>query len=510
MRGLITPATRSLSLATLLCGLCSFSGCDWRPESPRSAEVRIAVTAAPSIPDPQKATTLMAQTLARHLYEGLTRVDAEGTAQPALSDHWSHTPDLRTWRFHLRPSKWSDGSPLVAGDFVRAVECAVCSTPPLEGVGSMMQLSGVQAYLEGNHEITLGCRALSADEVEFSWIQPQPEAQQLVAAPALFPRPPHSDLGNGPFLVDQWEPGSSLHLRRNDQFWNSQAVHLDAVEFIAMEELAAMEAYENSEVDWCGGPLGDLAHPGLLAHRPDFWSQPMAGTVWLRCNTLKPPLDSAAHRHRVAKAVHPQQLAQMVLHGHQRAAVELVPPCLSLGSTPTPQLDEPALSAPLELSMIIISRTQRVAIATILQQQLLQAGIHCRLVPCESKIFFERMRTGDYQLALSDWIADNLIAEEFLEPFSIATHPANRTGWSDPRIADLLGASKLSQGPARTEALSKAQAIIQEGAPVVPLYHHAAMALVRPGLAGAFMSPLGGLDLTSAYWITDAGQSAAP
>ena len=37
---------------------------------------------------------------------------------PEIATRWEVSPDRRTYTFHLRPSEWSDGTPLTAHDFV--------------------------------------------------------------------------------------------------------------------------------------------------------------------------------------------------------------------------------------------------------------------------------------------------------------------------------------------------------------------------------------------------------
>ena len=60
--------------------------------------------------------------LLRALYDGLTILDAEtGKPVPGAAERWVRSEDARTWTFHLRPrARWSDDTPVVADDFVRA------------------------------------------------------------------------------------------------------------------------------------------------------------------------------------------------------------------------------------------------------------------------------------------------------------------------------------------------------------------------------------------------------
>ena len=44
-------------------------------------------------------------------------------AQPLLAEHWEHSPDFKTWTFHLRHDvRWHDGVPVTARDVAFCLE----------------------------------------------------------------------------------------------------------------------------------------------------------------------------------------------------------------------------------------------------------------------------------------------------------------------------------------------------------------------------------------------------
>ena len=71
-----------------------------------------------------QAEGLNSHNILRDLYEGLMTLDIKG--QPIYGIAESHKVENNVWTFKLRQnSKWSDGKPVVAGDFVRAWQKAI-------------------------------------------------------------------------------------------------------------------------------------------------------------------------------------------------------------------------------------------------------------------------------------------------------------------------------------------------------------------------------------------------
>src|SRR5213076_2385895 len=73
--------------------------------------------------DPQKARGFEAQSILRDLCEGLTTLDKHAAVAPGVASTWGASPDGKTYVFKLRrEARWSNGQPLVAADFVAALE----------------------------------------------------------------------------------------------------------------------------------------------------------------------------------------------------------------------------------------------------------------------------------------------------------------------------------------------------------------------------------------------------
>ena len=82
--------------------------------------------------DPQVATDGTSFEVIANYTDGLTQMDADGAAVPAIAESWDVSEDGTVYTFHLRQdANWSNGEPVTADDFIfawqRAVDPALAS-----------------------------------------------------------------------------------------------------------------------------------------------------------------------------------------------------------------------------------------------------------------------------------------------------------------------------------------------------------------------------------------------
>ena len=100
--------------------------------------------------DPQTASGTAAGAVLDSLFEGLCRIDAEGKTQPGVAKSWDENNDSTVFTFHLRGNtKWSDGSPVVADDFVFGITRALTASTNTPSVDDMFVLKNARAVYAG-------------------------------------------------------------------------------------------------------------------------------------------------------------------------------------------------------------------------------------------------------------------------------------------------------------------------------------------------------------------------
>ena len=69
--------------------------------------------------DPRVLTSRRQQIVQYAMFEPLVRTHG-GELMPGMAESWEISDDGKTYTFHLRDAKWSDGKPVTGGDFVHA------------------------------------------------------------------------------------------------------------------------------------------------------------------------------------------------------------------------------------------------------------------------------------------------------------------------------------------------------------------------------------------------------
>jgi oligopeptide transport system substrate-binding protein len=116
------------------------------------------------------------------------------------------------------------------------------------------------------------------------------------------------------------------------------------------------------------------------------------------------------------------------------------------------------------------------------------------------KVYLASMSKLDYQVARSSWIGDYHDPFTFLDCF-VTDRGNNRTGYTSPEYDALLEQSRSMKDPAeRLKVLAKAESILINDAPIMPIYFYTRIYLQAPELKGLSSNPLGIVDFKTLYF----------
>ena len=102
----------------------------------------------------------------------------------------------------------------------------------------------------------------------------------------------------------------------------------------------------------------------------------------------------------------------------------------------------------------------------------------------EWKVYLDSQRTLNYQVCRAAWIADYVDPNSFLDMW-LTGGGNNDTGWSNAEYDRLIAeASREANTERRKEIFQKAETILMNELPVIPIYFYTRVGLRRPEVKG--------------------------
>lgn len=218
----------------------------------------IAIGADPGHLNPGISTGSHVHTVADSIFNGLVALDQNLTPQPDLAESWQINEDSTVYTFKLVPGvSWHDGQPLTSADVKFTFEEVLFNHHARTKAG----LGNVVDAIETPDELTVIFRfkepygpLLSRLDVTEAPILPKHiyEGSDPVENPANL-----QPVGTGPFKFESYDPGDSVTLVRNEDYFKPGLPYLDRLVFrIIPDSTTQLLALEQGEVDYVGGVPG--------------------------------------------------------------------------------------------------------------------------------------------------------------------------------------------------------------------------------------------------------------
>ena len=487
-------------------------------------ELRIGVPGVPGVLDPGAALEGATPLIARQVFDTLVAW-REGTTdiEPALATRWSASREGLVWSFTLREGvKFHDGSPLtsleVAASFERQLRADV------QAAGRAWP-----ALLRGTPGVVKEVRAPNARTVEIVLVQPYAALLTVLAHPGLGIAKPSAAadgagrlVGTGPYRVVDASVGR-LALEAMAGYWggppkSERLVFLD----VSADDQAEAELDSRSLDIWfpTGPPRrteGTLSAPGLRIG-------------YLTFQTEKEPFSRKALRKAVAAALDPAILGVTL----ERAAVPLqsfLPPGVwarregspILGGSRTtvktliresgwPKDTKPTLLVPAETTPLNLPKLAE-TIQLLLGSDELTLNVQ---VEPEATVR-TLLQTGAYDVAIAEATVAGGDPHLLLYPLSTSESATkgpralNFSFYRNPRLDDvLIRASQLFFRTERQRLYQRAQGLLADELPWLPIYVRLQWAVARPEVRGLRLHPTGVHRLDTASLEPSPAMAPAP
>lgn len=479
-------------------------------ETASSKELNLVVASEPPSLHPQLATDSTSSAVLINVFEGLTRLDADGKTTPAIAEKWDVSEDGLTYTFNLRDAKWTNGDPVVAGDFVYAWKWALNPENLSEYASVFYPIKGAEAYNLGEGSADdVAIKAEDDKTLVVTLANPTAYFLELTAFKTYLPVNQkvvegndewYTDAGenyvtNGPFTLNDWKHNDSLVLKKNADYWDAANVALETVNIGMVEnESTAVTMFKKGEIDYLGSPYQTVALDAIDGFKADKSLQiaDYAAIYWYKFNTKDKVTGNANIRKALTLAIDRQGLIDNITKGEQKPALGMVPSAISgfeedrgyykdndiegAKAALEAGMKELGITDPSQIKINVSFNTSEAhaAIAQYIQEGWSKnLGITVGLDNSEWQVYLEKLNVLDYQVGRMGWIADYNDAYTFLEMYDTAENGNNDTGWENAQYKDLLKQSVAEIDPAkRLEHLKQAEAIAMTELPIAPIYYY--------------------------------------
>jgi peptide/nickel transport system substrate-binding protein len=505
-------------------------------------QLRFCLRAEPKTFDPLKVEDEPSMAI-RYLTGGvLVRMNRQTQSlEPELAQSWKVSKDGTQITFKLRSGiLFSDGTPFSAEDVAYTVQRLM--DPALHSSTGDAFRSGPSNNVE--------TKVISPTQISITF--PAPVAgldRQFDQVAILSAHSPKKEMAVlGPFMVDDYKPGSTVLLKRNPNYWKTDTrgqrlPYLDSIELqIQPNRDVEMLRFKRNEIDLIN-TLDSEYFDKLAAASPqlvhDAGPSLDSEQMWFN-EVARAPLPaykkawfrSAIFRRAISETINRDDLSRVVFRGHAQPAVGPVSPANKFWfnaklktETCSPDAALKALQGEgfrLEngtlkdhdgnaviFSIITNSGNKyRERMATMIQDDLQKIGIHVNVVTLDFPALIERMmQTFDYEAIMLGLTNVGLDPNEQMNVWlsSSENHQWNpqekapETQW-EAEIDHLMRTQASSaDAKKRKEAFDRVQEIAVEEAPFIYLVNRNALSAVSAKVHGTDPVVL----VPQTYWNAD-------
>ena len=352
----------------------------------------INLASEPDRLDPHLNSTVDGAVLAVNSFVGLLTYDENGQLAPGVAESYDVSEDGMTYTFHLRQSKWSDGTDLTANDFVYSwnraanpmtasdysylydgliakneVANEMVANPEYDAEAAAAAEASGEEYTipeetyseaalaaQAANEILVGVEATDDYTLTVQLVSPCPYFLSLCAFPTFYPvqqasveaaDPDGTNPGawaleagfvcNGPYTCTAWNHDESMTYTKNPNYYDADSVNIETLQFmLSADDTAIYNAYMAGNLDFIDTiPTEEV--PNHIDVDPEFYVSANIGTYYVGFNvnsTLfegKTPEQANAMREAITLLIDRQYIVDTIGQTGQEVANTFVPAGMS-------------------------------------------------------------------------------------------------------------------------------------------------------------------------------------
>ncbi|MHC5229504.1 peptide ABC transporter substrate-binding protein [Enterococcus sp. LJL99] len=474
--------------------------------------IKVASGGELSTLDSAHYTDVYSSDMIGQVVEGLYRMDKNQDPELGIAaEDPTVSEDGLVYTFKLKDSKWTNGDPVVAGDFVYAFKNVV---DPAYGSSSSNQMDifkNGRKIREGQASLDdFGVKALDDQTLEFTLEYPIPYLSQVLVGTPFMPKneklakekgeaygtSTDDFVGNGPFTISGWDGNSETwQLKKNKDYWDAENVKLDTIDVQVIKEIGTgANLFDNGDLDYTA--LADTyALQYKDAKQANFVPKAMVG--YLSANQKREITGNVNVRKAIQQAIDKETFATDILGDGSTAINGFVPK--DFAKNPETGEDFRKESGDLlpydldaakkswetakkelgkdEIELELLSADSALAKKTIeyvqgqLQQNLPGLKIKLKSVPLQNRL--DLQTAGDFDLVFGTWTPDYADPINFLE-FYDSKSGLNTAGYVNTDYDAGLNEARITlanEPEKRWEKLIDLEhTLVEKDAAVLPLY----------------------------------------
>ncbi len=502
----------------------------WQAEKEKLQVLKIPYMDIVSL-DPRIGGDQDSSILVKLLFDGLMRINNKGVPECAVAKSYEISKDKKTYTFHLRDSKWSNGDLVTAYDFEYAWKKILSPRFSTPFAYVFYPIKNGKAAKEG----TLGLEEVGISAVDDKTLvieleNPAPYFLELTANTLYSPVNHRIDVMhpnwstqkdehfvcNGPFHQRKPSGSSVFEFQKTLSYWNKDQIKIDLINFNRVKVKPAVQMFNHGQLDCIGSyvcPVGNLDINDLKERISTYHSP---SVFWQCFNVNHFPFNNMKVRKAFSMAIKREELLNWNLGGSTKAYTPLsyqLSQCKDsefIIHEDEEKAREIFAEALEELGMkledfpiiyLSITNTDKKNVMSLKKQWEKNLGIKCVVEAAEWATHFKKMTTENYQLGGIHWISWINDPIYTLQSFRYAKEKVNFTGWESTKYQQYLDCSDSTIDTSkRNEFLKEAELILIKEAVVIPVFYGTGWLIKKPNLILNSFTSNGNIDFSKAYF----------
>ena len=319
-------------------------------------------------------------------------------------------------------------------------------------------------------------------------------------------------IGSGPFKLKEWKKGQSLTMVRNENYWGEKPALKEVVMRFIPDTNTQTASLQSAEVQFIDPPP-DIGLLDKLEGYDGVEVQVKAGTIWEHIAFNVEAVPNLKVRQAIAYGINRKQVLDKILKGQVKPLESFLVPDQKPYYTPAwadyahdpdraEQLVKEAKSegAKTEITFSTTAGDRlRETLQQVVQQQLKDVGITINIKNTSADTFFGQWTPeGKFEMGEWAWLANP-------DPSSTSLFSANQVPpkgqnyyrYKNQKVSDLLLESdKTVEVNKRADLLRKAQDLMVQDMPIIPMYQRPVYYAYADNLSGPQANPT----LAGPFW----------